>query len=374
MTNIDVQSLLRLAANRTSSARASLTHAISDLFLPDSSRLTEHERALIQDVLGKLITSIEIDVRANLAETLMRSDIGLPELERMLANDTIEVARPILEKSHVLADVDLIAIIKQRTDEHRLAIAMRNLVSENVTDALVENAGIDVIETLLRNPNAMISRRAMEYLVAESKRQDRFQEPLVLRNDLPVELAHKMYWWVTAALRRKIIATFTIDEQLLDSLLQEATSRSLLDHQGEQAVQSRAMRLAYELQVSGELNEQMLVKLLRQNRLTFFIACLATMAQIGYATSWRIVTDKGFDSPVVLARAIGLSRKTVTDILLLLNAARTGNGPRGTAILTSIAVLYDEIDPAQAKAVLSIWQRDTNYHEAIEALATISYD
>jgi uncharacterized protein (DUF2336 family) len=373
MTNMDVQTLLRLAADRTPSARASLTMAISDLFLPEGGRLTEHERAMMQDVLGKLVTAIEIDVRANLAEAVMRSNIGLPELERMLANDTIEVARPILEQSRVLADADLITIIKQRTDEHRLAIAMRNLVSENVTDALVQSSGNDVIETLLRNPNAMISRRAMEYLVAESKRLDRFQEPLVLRNDLPVELAHKMYWWVTAALRRKIIATFIIDEQILDGLLQQATSRSLVDHQGDQAVQARAMRLAYELQESGELNEQFLVKLLRQHRLTLFIACFATMAQISYATSWRIVTDNGFDSPVVLARAIGLSRQTVTDILLLLNAARTGSGPRSTAILTNIAMLYDEIDPAQAKGVLGIWQRDTDYQEAIEALATASH-
>jgi uncharacterized protein (DUF2336 family) len=373
MNNIDVQSLLRLAADRTPSARSQLTHAISDLFLPDSQRLTEHERALMQDVLGKLITSIEIDVRASLAEAVMRANIGLPELERMLANDAIEVARPILEKSRVLADVDLIFIIKQRTDEHRLAIAMRNLVSESVTDALVQNAGNDVLETLLRNPNAIISRRAMEYLVAESKRQDRFQEPLVLRNDLPVDLAHKMYWWVAAALRRKIISNFTIDEKQLDMMLQQATMHSLVDHSDDQSVQARAMRLAYELNESGELNDQMLIKLLRQNRLTLFTAGLATMGQIGYSTAWRIVTDAGYDSPVVLARAINMSRQSLTDMLLLLNAVRTGNGPRSTAVLTNIASLYDEVDPAQARAVLSIWQRDTDYQAAIDALASSSH-
>jgi uncharacterized protein (DUF2336 family) len=373
MNNIDVQSLLRLAADRSAIARSQLTHAISDMFLPENQRLTEHERALMQDVLGKLITSIEIDVRASLAEAVMRANIGLPELERMLANDAIEVARPILEQSHVLADIDLITIIKQRTDEHRLAIAMRDMVSETVTDALVQNAGNDVIETLLRNPNALISRRAMEYLVAESKRQDRFQEPLVLRNDLPVDLAHKMYWWVAAALRRKIIANFTIDEKMLDTLLKQATKQSLVDHSDEQSVQARAMRLAYELNESGELNDQMLIKLLRQNRLTMFIAGLATISQINYSTAWRIVTDNGFDSPVVLARAINMSRQTVTDMLLLLNAARTGNGPRSTALLTNIASLYDEIDPMQARAVLSIWQRDTDYQIAIDALASVNH-
>jgi uncharacterized protein (DUF2336 family) len=373
MINPDIQSLLRLAADRTVAARSQLTHAISDMFLPENQRLTEYERALMQDVLGKLITSIEIDVRASLAEAVMRANVGLPELERMLANDAIEVARPILEQSHVLADIDLIAIIKQRTDEHRLAIAMRDMVSETVTDALVQNASSDVIEALIRNPNALISRRAMEYLVAESKRQDRFQEPLVLRNDLPVDLAHKMYWWVAAALRRKIIANFIVDEDLVDTLLKQATGQSLVGHSDQQSVQSRAMRLAYELNESGELNDQLLTKLLRQNRLTLFIAGLAIMSQINYATAWRIVTDEGFDSPVVLARAINMSRQTLTEILLLLNAARTGSGPRSTSILTNIASLYDEIDPGQARAVLSIWQRDTEYQAAIDALAGLNH-
>jgi uncharacterized protein (DUF2336 family) len=369
MTNIEVQTLLRLAADRTPVARAHLTHAISDLFLPEGVRLTEYERALMQDVLGKLITAIETDVRANLAEALIRADIGLPDLERMLANDAIEVARPILEQSRVLADEDLIAIIKQRTDEHRLSIAMRHMISENVSDALVQTSGGDVIETLLRNPNATISRRAMEYLVAESKRQDRFQEPLVLRNDLPVDLAHRMYWWVTAALRRKIISQFVIDDDVLDSLLQQSTRRALVEHHDDQSVQARAMRLAHQLQESGELNEQILVKLLRQNRLTLFIAGLAVMAQISYATSWRIITDTGFDSPVVLGRAIGMTRQALTDMLLLLNEVRTGGGPRSTAVLTDIASLYDEIEPMQAQAVLSIWQRDADYQNAIDMLA-----
>jgi uncharacterized protein (DUF2336 family) len=369
MTQLDVQKLLRLAADRTPAARAQLTHAITDMFLPENGRLTEQERALMQDVLGKLVTSIEIEVRANLAEALARSNIGLPELERMLANDDIEVARPILEKSTALADIDLILIIKQRTDEHRMVIAMRNKVSEPVTEALVHSSGGDVIETLLRNPNAMISRRAMEYLVAESKRQDRFQEPLVLRNDLPVDLAHRMYWWVTAALRRKIIASFTIDEQLLDSVLQEATQRALVDHQDDQSVQARAMRLAHQLHEAGELDDQMLVKLLRQHRLTLFIASLAVMGKISYATAWRVVTDSGFDSPVVLGRAIGMSRQSMTEMLLLLNEARTGGGPRSTSILTNISMLYDEVDPSQARRVLSIWQRDTHFQAAIDLLA-----
>src|SRR3546814_17874489 len=80
----------------------------------------------------------------------------------------------------------------RRSAETRRALALRNDVSAAVAVALVERAGPGVIEALIRNPDAMLSRRAMEMLVAESKRVDRFQEPLLSRADLPPELAYRM--------------------------------------------------------------------------------------------------------------------------------------------------------------------------------------
>ena len=55
----------------------------------------------------------------------------------MLANDDIEVAYPILAFNKVLQDADLIEVIRHRTLEHQLVIAIREDVSEAVSDALV---------------------------------------------------------------------------------------------------------------------------------------------------------------------------------------------------------------------------------------------
>src|SRR3546814_7261815 len=80
----------------------------------------------------------------------------------------------------------------RRAEEHRMSIALRNDVSVAVAEALLKKSGPDVIEALIRNTDVMLSRRAMEMLVAESKRVDRFQEPLLARADLPPELAYRM--------------------------------------------------------------------------------------------------------------------------------------------------------------------------------------
>jgi hypothetical protein len=127
----------------------------------------------------------------------------------------------------VLQDVDLIEVIRHRTMEHQLSVATRRLVSEVVSEVLVDTGNEDVIATLLQNDGAGLSREVMEYLVGESKRIDRYQIPLAQRSDLPSDLAHRMYWWVTAALRKHIVENFSIDAAELDAALDEATEGAL---------------------------------------------------------------------------------------------------------------------------------------------------
>ena len=64
----------------------------------------------------------------------------------------------------------------------------------------------------------------MDYLVSESKRVDAYQNPLVRRPDLPPELAERMSWWVSAALRQKITGRFSLDLGELDDAIETAVS------------------------------------------------------------------------------------------------------------------------------------------------------
>jgi uncharacterized protein (DUF2336 family) len=231
---------------------------------------------------------------------------------------------------------------------------------------------VDVLEALLRNEDATISRRAMEYLVSESKRIDRFQEPLLSRNDLPTELAHRMYWWVSAALRRRILRDFSIDEATLDQALQDATRRAMADVEDGQSAQARAVRLARRLLETGELTDVFLLRTLRQQRLNLFIAGLAERGGISFRTAWKAVTDRGFESFLVLARAIDMGRDTMVSIVLLLADLQNPEAARRPDVLTTILKLYTDIDPAQAGRVLKLWQRDVGYQRAIEDLEDVA--
>lgn len=368
MVSKELQDLLVLAQEKSSDARSRLVENITDLFLSDDGRLSEHERALMSDILGKLLGQVEADIRKELANTLVTSGIELPDIAKMLASDDVEIARPLLEKSALLKDPDLIEIIRMRTDEHRMAIAMREEVSEPVSNALVEFGGEDVVEALLNNHDSQLSKRAMEYLVAESRRVDRFQEPLLGRSDLPGDLAYRMYWWVSAALRKRILNEFDVDPVVFEKAVRRAASTVLVDSGDEQSAYIRAQRLVRRMMENGELTVQFLLNTLRQQRVAVFVAGMAELGHVSFKTAWRIFSDRGGESFAVLSKAVGIDRSQFTSIYLLVVQAREGGAVKSPGVLKEILALFDATTEANAKGALQVWQRDSAYQEAIEEL------
>lgn len=368
MVSKELQELLMLAKTKSSDSRARLVENITDLFLSSEGRLSEHERALMSDILGKLVNQVETDIKKELSQSLAKSGVELPEIAKMLANDEIEIARPLLEKSALLKDPDLIEIIRMRTDEHRMAIAMREDVSESVSNALVEYGSEDVVETLLNNHDTQLSSRAMEYLVAESRRVDRFQEPLLQRSDLPGELAYRMYWWVSAALRKRILEEYQVDPIVFEQAVKRAASAVMVDKGEDDSAYVRAQRLVRRMAENGELSVQFLLNALRQQRVAVFVAGLAELGGVNFRTAWRIFSDKGGESFAILARAVGIDRNQFTSIYLLVVQAREGGAVKSPGVLKDILALFDATTEENARGALQVWQRDSAYQEAIEEL------
>ncbi len=369
MVGSQLSDMLQLAQAKSSDARTQLAENITDLFLTDAGRLSEHERALMSDILGKLLGQVEADVRKELAESMLRSGVDLPDVIQMLANDEIEIARPLLEKSELLRDPGLIEIIRMRTDEHRMAITMREELSEQLTDSLIEYGDADVVESLLNNHDAKISKRAMEYLVVESRRVDRFQEPLVQRADLPPELAYRMYWWVSAALRKKIISEHKVEPVKMEAAVRRAARAVMVDKESEGGAYVKAQKLVRRMNENGELTIAFLINSLRQQRIAVFVAGLGELAHIDFRTAWRIFSDKGGQSLAVLAKAIGIDKSQFTNLFLLTLQAREGNNrAQSPGVINEIMALFDMITEESAKGALQIWQRDNAYQQAIDEL------
>ena len=140
----ELENLLELARDRSTAARSRLVAILSELFFDGEKTLSERERWLMSEILRQLVHDVEKTVRKALAKRLS-SESDIPtELLATLANDEIEVAHPILLHSEALRDLELIEIIQHHTMQHHLAIAMRQTLSTDVTDALVEASDSEV--------------------------------------------------------------------------------------------------------------------------------------------------------------------------------------------------------------------------------------
>jgi len=380
VTEAELAHLLDLARDRSVKARQELVETVSGLFFDSTQSISEQERALMTDILRRLIHDVEMSVRKKLAQHLADKPNAPHDLIVNLANDDIEVAHPILVSSTVLHDMELIEVIRVKTCEHQLAIAMRRQVSESVSSALIDTGNVNVIGRLLENPNAEISQAAMAYLVEQSRQVDAYQKPLLDRQDLGPELASRMYWWVSAALRKHILTNFDIDADDLDETIESTVRGSLSDAFTDPAAQAMAgikrvekpaagSELAQHLANAKAITPKLLIQTLRQGEIQLFEALFSKLGSIPIRLVQRMMFESDGEALAVACRAFGIFKADFASIFLLSRKARPGDKIVDPNELSRALDIFDRTDNALASKIVRRWQRDPKYLDAVADVA-----
>lgn len=365
---LSAEELFALARQKSVEGRARLGEVVTDLFL-DEGDLTDAERAIMFDILHSLIRDLEVPIRLKLATLLAEEGNAPHQLCVDLANDDIEIAYPILTKSHVLEDRDLIEIIHHRTLEHQLAVTLRDDISEDVSEALISTGEEKVITNLLENTTSQISRAMMEFLVEESKRVDTFQEPLVHRADLPPALAKKMCLWVSVALRNHIVDQYDIDVGTLDELVEDTTQQTLAELTREDRQSSdRRMVLLDRLEEEGKLTVDLLVALLEDGLIALFLAVFRRMTGLSDILARRIMFEPGGEGLAIACKALKTPAETFQRLFILSRQARPITRKALKRDTRKTMELYDRISSDLAWDVLHRWRRGSDYLAAIRQL------
>src|SRR5882724_3490044 len=120
---------------------------VTDLFLLSADDFNSEQIELFDNVLERLIKTIEIraiaDISARMALAEMSRQLASvsqapPSVVRRLSrNDEIVIAGPVLKESARLCEEDLIEIAGSKSEHHLLAISGRWWLKEIVTDALL---------------------------------------------------------------------------------------------------------------------------------------------------------------------------------------------------------------------------------------------
>jgi uncharacterized protein (DUF2336 family) len=366
VADAEVRGLFKLAQEKSKEGRESLYHSIGDLFERRADELQPAEREMMLEILQRLSRDVEMSVRANLAGRLCEDGEAPYDLIRMLANDEVQVAYKILTSSPVLRDVDLVEVLRHRTMQHQLAVAIRKDISEEVSAALVETGSEDVIVTLLNNQDARISTDILEYLADESKRIDSYQKPLVRRPDLPAELAERMCYWVSAAVRAYIVENYDVDVDDLDDQMSAAVTEVLETKTEKSGV--AAERLVDRLFESGSLSAEFALKSLNQGQISIFEYSFAKLVSIRPVLARRIIYEPGGEALGIACQAIGLERSIYLQFYQLTRKARDNDNRLSKDEVVRLTQFYGSITRESAFLVLRKWQRDKRYLNAVRQI------
>lgn len=222
---VSYEHLLRLAHQRALDGKGGLAASVAKLCLDQRSDLSDRELGLTFEILRMLIDKVEVSVRRNIADYLStRADVP-KDLIAFLANDTVQVAYPILRDSPLLEPFDLIRLIEDHGHGHAMAVATRHELPEDVSHHLImmQDEAVDI--TLAKNLTAHIAGPDMGILVDRAIDCQGLHTPLAHRGDLGEDLARRLYTLVGDALRRHIVDTFDIDA----AVLQDAVDTAVLD-------------------------------------------------------------------------------------------------------------------------------------------------
>lgn len=361
----DRDRLYRLAEQKTRSGRRELAETIADLFYAGPGGLSDRERALIFDILRRVIHDAEVAVRRKLSANLAELPDAPNDLVLALANDEIEVAYPILTRSRVIEDEQLIEIVQSRANEHRLAVALRDRLPSPVCDALVQTGSESVIVAMLRNSTAEISRATMEYLVDQSRRVNAFQEPLLRREDLPTDLAKRMYRWVSDALRVHILDNFELSEADVRELVDAATEAEIAQLDARR--KDSATALAETLDGSGAITPALLTETLREGEVRLFIAMLKQRTGLREVMLMRMLMEPDGEGLAIACKAAELDWATVETVFHIMSGG-AGLIRRSPSDIENALNLFSRVPKDAADEVVEHWRRSSDYRSALRML------
>jgi len=197
-------------SQRSQAQLAGLLQQVTDWFLSGAKTLSDDHVAIFDDVMGRLIDRIEREALIELSERLApvpNAPAGV--IGRLSRNDDIAVSGPVLEKSAVLTDPDLVEIAQTKSQHHLSAIAGRKTISEMVTAVLFGRGSPEVARKVTENPGARISRHTFESVLKRARQDPVLTQAVADRTDVPQDVFDQLIRQATETVRQRLLARAT---------------------------------------------------------------------------------------------------------------------------------------------------------------------
>jgi uncharacterized protein (DUF2336 family) len=317
-----------LARERSNDNRRVLLNAVTDQFLAAEAR-SVREIDLFDEIVALVLDEVEPIARAELSQRL--ADLANPprKVLRLLAEDEISVAHPILVRSSALDEADLIRIAGRRSQAHLNAIASRSTLSERVTDLLVERGDERVVTTVVENRGARFSRHGFSTLAEKATTNEALLRGLATRADLPGEIAERLLPHITASLQSRLEAAGAgVDDDTLDQLAEQSRA-TLADRLRAAAGLGRSLDVLMDSIARGMMNlDEAITELADADAAPEVAKLLADRIDLRADTIIRALCAPAEEPAALLCRAAGLRVNGYSAIVRMRRRRRRGSqGP-----------------------------------------------
>ncbi|MDJ0931469.1 DUF2336 domain-containing protein [Breoghania sp.] len=299
-------SMLEEAA--TQEQREELTRNVVNLYSLTSATCSKEQMDIYDAVLMRLADLVSDDGRTHMVKTLSKLRRAPEAVVLKLAGDITDVARPLLEKSTILRDADLIDIAKSRSEDHMYAIVGR--------DVLVDKGGKQVKRRLAGNHGAAFSDQSVNTLLHAAEDDQELQLNLGLRGDLHDDYIVRLIAIASEKVRRRLVEQ---GEGGTASRIPQDARLAAQRMSNEYWLESYDFETAQEVVLDrfgrNGLSEQLLRRFAEEDRFPEAVVTFACLAGIGLseAMHWMVRVDT--QPFVVMARACGLTPMTVQVLL-----------------------------------------------------------
>ena len=186
----------------------------------------------------------------------------------------------------------------------------------------------------------------MQTMVSRSEKNETLNDAMRARQDVPPALVDQLVRHVSSALKSQLMASGDgIDEAQVDQIIAE--TQVWLSEENENPGESSAERFIRRKQKLGQLNNELLLGLLRKRKLPELIVGMAALAMVDMSVVRQCLGDPKGEKLVVICRALNMSNEMFAELSETLGTAR--GDPEQFERLSG---LYARIEPDSAQRSL----------------------
>jgi uncharacterized protein (DUF2336 family) len=283
--------------------RAEATSALARAYL--HSDLSPDDLAAAEGAMIMLLDDPSPLVRRALADVFASSQKAPRLVVHALAADQPDIAVPLLSRSPLLLEDDLVDLIATGQPEAQMAIAGRAMLPRSLAAAIAEVGSAQACLALLENSDADIALFSIDRVIERFGHLAAIREPLLKRDDLPMATRQALLSKLSQTL-----AGFVVGRQWMGTEHAEYTAREAC----EKATVALAAETPYEevghlvqhLRQSGQLTAGMILRALLSGNVVLFEEALTELSGVPIDRVTSYIHDRNISGLSALYRKAGL--------------------------------------------------------------------